>query len=80
METWFYLEPDNNRNPPKDGPYCSKCMKPLDVKGEITLRWTIHPVHPWIKLDPAGVSLLGTNCWNKIKRYPVTESVVTPIH
>lgn len=71
---WFFLDPDNRRDPPKTGLYCCRCMKPLDMRHPITLRWTIHPENPWVRLDPTGDQLMGTDCWKQVQKNPIQEA------
>lgn len=72
-DQWYFLDPDNRKDPPSNGPYCCRCMKPLTVSGSLAtgISWTsvtIHSVHPWVKLDPLGRHLLGSDCWEKVKK------------
>lgn len=71
---WFFLDPDNRRDPPNKGPYCCRCMKPLDARTPIEHRYTIHPTNPWVKLDTNGSHLMGTACWKEVQKNPIEEA------
>lgn len=76
--TWYYLDPDNNKDEPK-GLYCARCKRPLkDTQAvESFLSIVLHPVRPLYRLqeglEPVPkhlAALIGEKCHNKmVKKY-----------
>lgn len=81
---WFFLDPDNRRNPPTnynaDGsfksydPHCCRCNKPILQENDGFRSVTVHPVNPWVRNNPLGKDLIGLSCWKEVQKNPIEEA------
>lgn len=59
----YYFDPDYRKEPPKEGPFCIRCQKPVDPKRakEVTEVRDMQCVL-------GGKSLIGPDCWKEIQK------------
>lgn len=73
--TWYYLDPDNNKDDP-DTLHCARCKRTLkqSIVGEGYFQGiVIHPKYPWYRIAgpfEKGNGMIGGECHKKmIKEY-----------
>ncbi len=67
--TWYFLDPDNNKKDPECGLFCCRCKRKVKdtqavVKSFISVE--LHPEYPWVRKSIVGKHLIGEDCWDKI--------------
>lgn len=61
----FELDPDFRKNPPKSGPFCVRCQKPIKDPAKamrVTVDWD-----NWL-VQAGGAELMGADCWRAITK------------
>lgn len=71
MTKWYYLDPDNRKDP--KGMHCARCKRSVkDTQAvESFLNIIIHPVHPWYRLAGAmekSTEVIGERCHKKMMK------------
>lgn len=66
--TWYHLDPDNNKDEPKTGLFCCRCKRPLKQTQlfENFISVEMHDSHYWVKTSITGKYLLGSECAKKL--------------
>ncbi|MCT4135042.1 hypothetical protein HZP67_09920 [Elizabethkingia anophelis] len=69
-EIWYDLDPDNNKKDLEIGLFCCRCKRKLkEIKSFISVEQ--HPDHYWVRINPIGKHLLGSECAKKLEKVPI---------
>ena len=74
LNTWYELDPDNNKKDPKSGLFCCRCKRKIKETQcfEYFISVKMHPIWGnWVMKDPLGNHLLGSECARKINKIPL---------